>query len=113
METQGHPDTKCLICEDVITNPICPDCLGNEFKAWLGDHRRTVLLKIQKDLYSFKEQMGPEGTTCVICKEPMAICPHCLAKSAQRIIDGEDEVELSTQFMTHFNWNLWQPPIRV
>lgn len=112
VEAQEYPEEYCVVCDEVITNPICPDCLGQQFKAWLGEHRRTVHLKMQKELYGF-ENMTDEGTDCILCGEPMNVCPHCLAKAAKRIVEGEEDIELQSQFMTHFNWNLWGPPIRL
>ncbi|NOZ81383.1 MAG: hypothetical protein GXP63_06965 [DPANN group archaeon] len=112
METRAYPENQCIVCDEIITNPICPDCLGQQFKAWLGAHRRTLLLKMQKEVYGFGKR-DERGTACVICSKPMHVCPHCLAKAAQRVIDGEDDIELQSQFMTHFNWNLWGPPIGI
>ncbi len=66
---------NCVECGEVITNPVCEECLANEFVAWLGETDASLELK-------FREQYSKRAdfvsvTYCVLCKNPMIICPHC------------------------------------
>ena len=40
-------EEKCLICDEAITNPVCPDCLERQVCCW-ADERKPSLVPVLK-----------------------------------------------------------------
>ncbi len=97
------PLEACPLCDEVITNPICLDCLEKELKHWwlLGREEPLEL----KELFVGYPLIS---TTCVICGRQTSVCGHCYSKEGLDLIKGMNP-ELEEEFLTHFNYDLDVP----
>ncbi|MFA5176017.1 MAG: hypothetical protein WC413_02030 [Candidatus Nanoarchaeia archaeon] len=69
----------CVICDEVITNPICLDCLAREVEFWLRDRDPSLLPEVRKIRHELNvyDNFQETSETCIKCKMEMNICPHC------------------------------------
>ncbi len=95
-------DEVCVICAEVITNPICVDCLEREMEHWLMDKKPKLVSLIRDTTKSFKSYTH-YVTTCIICGNNMNVCVHCYAKEISEFIGSN---RLTKEFLTQFNYNL-------
>ena len=97
------PIEACPLCDEVITNPICLDCLEEQLKHW------WLLVKDEplelKELFTGYPEIG---TRCIICGENISVCSHCYAKEAWDLII-KNYPELGEEFLIHFNYDLYVP----
>lgn len=94
-------DDSCLLCHEVITNPVCPQCLQAEMVHWLKERRPELL----PELLAFNAEPYFTGTKCIICGSSMNICAHCY--SADVFLWLKDiSKELAEEFMDCFNFEL-------
>ena len=89
---------KCVECQEVITNPICPRCVGNEIKVWLKENLPGLVHIIGA---------GPRYgcAKCVICGKCLAVCAHCFAKDIYLEVI-KVKPELGEDFISCFNFGL-------
>ena len=52
----------CVVCNEVITNPICPDCLAERMQAWLAETNP----KLAKDIRGYHLD---GDTKCIFCNK--------------------------------------------
>ena len=88
-------NAECVLCEEVITNPICLDCLKQEIKEWLVDRNPKLLDTVDAVSMAFRSYTH-EGNKCVICGQGMNICSHCYTKEMVDIL-GEYVPEIKTE----------------
>jgi len=98
--------TQCVICQEAITNPICPACLAKEIKVWLNEVKPEWTDKIVEP---FEDRYG---TRCISCGKGMSICAHCYSKDVYEFLLEEDH-ELAKQFLEHFNYDIDIPSIFI
>jgi len=89
------PDKRCPICNEVISNPICPECLNREIRDWLLD----------KDIELFGEEAQIGSTQCIICRKEFNICPSCYTSEIYDIIKKK-YAYLEKEFKQYFNFQL-------
>lgn len=101
-------ETICTVCDEAITNPICPDCLEQEMKAWLAGKNPSMVWKLRNwsEIY---RGFSTGKTKCIFCGEYMDVCAHCFS---QEILDSlkAENPELEEEFITHFNYSLHEVP---
>ncbi len=72
---------ECVVCEEVMTQPLCAACLEEEVAAWLQERvpERPELLFRLRDV---GEELGSFGGTmrCFKCKGVMTVCGRCYAE---------------------------------
>jgi hypothetical protein len=90
--------SSCVVCEHVITNPICPDCLSTRMRSWLAE----VNPEIASDVDGFSI---PGETHCLFCNQEMGICAHCYSKDVYEQILLKD-VLLAREFVARFDFDL-------
>jgi hypothetical protein len=98
-------EQKCIICDEGITNPICPNCLEREIISWVGELKPSLiplLRNIKQNVTTFNH----ENTNCIICKQDMNVCPHCYCKEIYMWLFENDHIELANKFLNHFNFEL-------
>jgi len=69
---------ECVLCEEIITNPICIDCVENEMEMWLVERRPSLIGELQTKTNEIN--LSHRGTNCIICKNDMSICTICYRK---------------------------------
>ena len=93
-------DEACVLCGEVITNPICIECLEKEMEYWLMDKNMEMLAKEVTDI---SKSYTHDVTDCIICRKNMNICAHCYAKEVSSLIRSR---KIKQEFMWQFNYEL-------
>ena len=97
-------EKKCVICQEAITNPICPDCLQREVEHWLADFNPSLVPQLREYTGIF-DAYTHEGVTCVICGRDMRVCAHCFCKDIYQLFRDQlkDKAE---DFLFSFDFEL-------
>lgn len=88
-EKQKVWEAACLVCGDVISNPICPGCLAEELEDLLGREHPEAQLVVREARSSI-ETSGAELTTCIICGKDMNVCPVCFMEEMRQLVSTHD-----------------------
>ena len=99
---------ECEICNEPITNPICPVCLSAEIDIWSTNYpnlRRELVPRLKRYLRKLQQQTK-EAVQCIKCNENrISICSYCFIKE---VLDELDELETSRiikkEFLQFFNY---------
>ena len=98
MKTTRAPFTRCVECNEVITNPICSECIAREIKEMVAEYDENLANKID----GFKI----EGETCCIsCGSLMALCAHCFSKDMYEFLNENNKV-IAKEFLNRFDFEL-------
>lgn len=93
----------CVICNEGISNPICPDCLMREIEQWLHEKQPSLVQNLQ-GLFTVFEDVE-QNMSCVVCRSSMHICPHCVAREVHSML-YEINQEVAEEFFNYFNFQL-------
>jgi len=88
----------CVICNEAITNPICPECLAERMQDWL----RQVNPDLAKDIRGYRLD---GHTKCIFCGKGMSICAHCFSLDIYDYLADKD-LELAQEFAARFDFEL-------
>ena len=89
---------SCVVCDEAITNPICPDCLAKKMRNWLDE--------FDPQLASEVDGFSIEGdTTCLFCGQGMSICAHCYSMDVYEQLAVKNE-KLAREFVSRFDFGL-------
>lgn len=94
----GNAASSCVVCEEVITNPICPDCLAKNMRAWLAEVRPALASEVTGFAM-------PGETTCIFCGQGMSICAHCFSHDIYEQL-AEKDAKTAREFMARFDFEL-------
>ncbi len=94
----GSPFNRCVHCDDVITNPLCPSCLAKRMVVTLNEHNS----KLANAIIGFKID---GDTTCISCGERMGLCAHCFSRDMYEFL-AEREPQIASTFLGHFDFDL-------
>ena len=98
-------EEKCVICGEAITNPVCPDCLGKQIVYWISE-RNPSLVPVVKNITEGNREYSHGGTSCIICKNEIYICPHCYCNDIYSWLTDNGHDETAKMFLRHFNYEL-------
>lgn len=106
-ERECHP--YCLSCGEVITHPLCQECIARSFFSWISmDHReqRSILRNLPK-FRMFDGVMGLSYPRCISCwKKRVYVCPYCFTSHLYKIIkEAGGGVRMLTEFLFIFNFD--------
>ena len=99
----------CIICKEVITNPICLECINHEIKGWLGENNPKLITLVDDktrnicDEYEYINSYNQMN--CVICRNSMSICYECYLKEISNALKPKG-VKIFDRFNRMFNFNL-------
>ena len=93
----------CLVCEEDITNPICPDCIEKEICAWLSERDPELIPSVKS---KGNDALTRWVTNCIICGKNMGICGHCFSKEVLEVINNRNDKHLTNDFISFFNFEL-------
>jgi hypothetical protein len=94
---------ECLECSRPIYNPVCPQCVFDEFISWLDNYpklrnKRKITQEVVQFLRAHRTFNGHSGK-CVACNKNNAyLCPYCFTaylfglvkqNSVDRVLLGE------------------------
>jgi len=91
------------MCQEAITNPICPACLQEGVQQWLLEQRQDELADEVAELT--RGVFANTGTTfCIKCDSVMGLCAYCYTKEVFLLIKSRPR--LVSQYLTYFNYDL-------
>jgi hypothetical protein len=93
-----HMETSCVECEHQITNPICPDCLAQDMRAWIAEVSPEMVMDV--DGFSMDGDVS-----CLFCHQSISICAHCYSKDVYEQLALKDK-KLAREFMARFDFDL-------
>ena len=101
---------NCLDCGEAIFNPICPECISDWFKQWVGNYpllEKKVMGKLKKFLKSY-EDMHDKSQYCISCKRDNAyLCPYCFTEFLVKMMKGAKiGGKVLNEFLFLFNFDL-------
>ncbi|MDD5192932.1 MAG: hypothetical protein PHH54_06500 [Candidatus Nanoarchaeia archaeon] len=99
---------ECELCNEPITNPICPVCLSAEMDIWATNYpniRKELVPRLKRHLKKFKQQTR-EAVQCIKCNEKrISMCPYCFIRE---ILSELDEIKadkiIKKEFLQFFNY---------
>jgi hypothetical protein len=99
---------ECEICNEPITNPICPVCLSREIDIWSTNYpnlRKELTPRIRKYLKKLRQQTR-EAVQCIKCNEKkMSVCPYCFIREVLSELNGlEANRMIKREFLQFFNY---------
>ncbi len=90
--------SQCIDCNDIITNPVCPECLATQMKVMVAEYDE----KLAGDIVV----CDVEGETrCMHCSKLMGLCAHCFSRDVYEQLAEKNE-SLADEFMARFDFNL-------
>ncbi|MDP3026749.1 MAG: hypothetical protein Q8N63_03505 [Nanoarchaeota archaeon] len=99
---------ECEICNEPITNPICPVCLSAEINIWSTNYpnlRRELSPRLKKHLRKLQQQ-AKDAAQCIKCNEKrMSVCPYCFIREILGELDalGANKI-IKKEFLQFFNY---------
>ena len=92
------PFNRCVEGFDIITNPVCPECLTQQMRQMVGEYDMKLASKINS--------INIEGDTlCISCGEKTGLCAHCFCKDIYFFLKENDK-NLAAEFMARFDFDL-------
>ncbi len=92
------PFEACIDCQEAITNPVCPNCLAEQMKVFVGE--------TNDGLASYIYGANIEGSTqCISCQQGMGLCAHCFSRDIYCFI-LENDMLLAKEFKARFDFDL-------
>ena len=107
-------ENMCVMCEEAITNPICPACLQEGVQQWLMEQRQDELVHEVQELT--RCTFANNGDTfCIKCDNLMSLCAYCYTKEVFGLI--KHHPDLVESYLTYFNYDLehlgWEQDARA
>lgn len=94
------PFNRCVECEDIITNPVCSDCLSINMRVMVQEYAPVLAAQIHgADIDG--------DTNCIKCGKGMGLCAHCFSKDIHEFLQ-EHNVVLAKEFANRFDFDLRQ-----
>jgi hypothetical protein len=98
-EHNGHSaGSRCVDCQDIITQPICSHCLHSQMKVMVGEFDPELASEIDPCEIS-------GDTNCIQCGKEMGLCAHCYSKDVYLQIKSKNE-NIAAQFIARFDFDL-------
>lgn len=69
---------ECIVCNQVITNPVCVDCMEKEVEVWLFESKPDLINELKDKTFEINLNSGE--TDCVLCGNQMCICTYCYSE---------------------------------
>jgi len=93
----------CIICNEGIFNPLCPNCISNEIFAWLFEKDIAVAKEFRKK--KFVEDI--DGGSCIACRDNTSyICPYCFTRQVFHWLKRKNAGrKIVNEFLEVFNFD--------
>lgn len=91
---------ECVLCDESITNPICPECQARQMEQWFNERKLHYIGNL-KDMAQITKSYPEEYTTCIFCGNYMNICSHCFSHGIMEMI----EEKLHDDFLLNFSFH--------
>ncbi|MBS3123981.1 hypothetical protein J4437_05095 [Candidatus Woesearchaeota archaeon] len=97
-----RPFNLCIECDEVITEPICAECLAERMRSFVEEHDSKLAAKIQSSVIEDGE------SECIFCSKKMNLCAYCFSREIYDFLvekKPHDE-ELIEDFVSRFDFDL-------
>ena len=89
---------RCVECDDIITNPVCPNCLAAQMMVMIGEYDHKLV--------EYIKGISIDGnTTCIICNQRMGLCAYCFSKDIYEFIKDKNQ-KIGQEFLQRFDFEL-------
>ena len=92
---------ECIICEDVIINPICHFCLKNHLLSWIFEKLPHLANLVERELRNLRKTTIKAQNNCGICGRPVKLCVKCYTQTITDALE-KDYPELVDEFQRTF-----------
>lgn len=95
------PFNRCVECDEVITNPLCSECLSREMQIMVSEHDQQLAAEI--------DGFRIEGETrCICCGKNMGLCAHCFSRDVYDFLSERNHYkgDLLDDFVANFDFDL-------
>lgn len=92
---------ECVLCQETITNPLCPDCLAHEMADWV--FARAKIVQLVKEEARLTKSFNHGTTKCIKCNNQFSVCTYCFTENVLDSISAQAP-ELRTEYITFFNF---------
>lgn len=97
-------DTSCWVCGDVITNPVCPECLAVEIEDWLARINPDLIPSVRQ-MSRTVEDKEHNTTTCILCGDKIDTCTFCFVQDIINLLKMTYP-DMVNQFLEHFSYDV-------
>lgn len=96
-------NSECVMCEETITNPICPACLQEGVQQWLLEQGQAQLADDVNELT--RGVFANNGDAfCIKCDSVMSLCAYCYTKEVFNLV--KEHPRLVRHYLDYFNYDL-------
>jgi hypothetical protein len=96
-------NSECVMCEEAITNPICPSCLQQGVQQWLMEQQRNDLVSEIEEL-TVGVFANNGDAFCIKCDNLMSLCAYCYTKEVFHVV--KKHPKLLALYVDYFNYDL-------
>ena len=107
----GDKPYECNVCNEAITNPLCPFCLAEEIQAWLTLYphlKEDIQSSLDDYLLKVNNSITSYGSICIKCNEDRAsVCPYCFTEFVfKKLVEIQASKIILKEFFEFFNFDL-------
>lgn len=95
-------DTSCWVCGDVITNPVCTECMEREVEDWLV-LKNPALIPSVRVLSKIADKKEHSTTSCLFCGKMIDTCIYCFIQDVLELLQHSNP-ELVDGFLENFSY---------
>ena len=94
---------SCWECGEVITNPVCPECLAGEMEDWLALKQPELIPSVRQMSKAVGEKEY-NSTTCILCGARIDTCTYCFVQDIIDLLQKRNP-ELVDSFLERFSYD--------
>jgi len=98
MAFMKQPYSLCAECDDIITQPICAECLAQRMKVMIGEYNSHLA----KNIHGYRID---GDAVCIFCHQPMALCANCFSRDIYDYLHTKNK-KIAKEFLSRFDFNL-------
>jgi hypothetical protein len=95
---------ECVLCEEYITNPLCPECVGEQIKTWLAETKPDLVSLLDIETRKMSQHVFDENH-CISCKKDMDVCTYCYTEHILDWLEDKLPKENLSQFVKFFHYD--------
>lgn len=97
----------CVLCEQQITNPLSPERLAEQMKAWLQDSNPQLLDSFEDKSREIMTDLEGHEDFCIVTGKGMSVCAYCFTEHVFRwLLSLKPSQEMVEQYLTYFNFDV-------
>lgn len=107
--TKDRQYYDCIVCNEVIFNPLCHNCLAEQLEVWLTQYPdlKEKLMPLIRHYVRKVENFAEEATQCVACYKKASVCPYCFTEFVLEMLNKLNaDKRTKIEFLQFFNFDL-------